>query len=112
MSQNYKKACVFGGTGFLGRQIVRELAQQGYLIKIATRVPERAFFLKTAGNVGQITGVSCDYGDPVSLREAVRGCEVVVNCIGILFEKGQSTFEKIHVELAGAIAKACKDERV
>lgn len=112
MLQNYKKACVFGGSGFIGRQVVRELARQGYIIKVAARVPERAYYLKTAGTVGQIVPFACNYGDAASLRDAVRGCDVVVNCIGILFEKGKNTFQKIHVDLPKAIAKACADEKV
>lgn len=111
MSQNYKKACIFGGTGFLGRQIVRELARQDYIVKVATRVPERAFFLKTAGDVGQIVPFACQYDDQASIRAAVRDCDVVINCIGILFEKGKSRFKKIHVDVAQSIAAACRDEK-
>lgn len=103
----YKQACIFGGTGFIGRQIVRLLAKQGYTIKVAGRAPERAYFLKTAGNVGQIVPFACDYNDEASIREAVSGCSVVINCVGILFEKGKNSFTRIHTELPRAIAKAC-----
>lgn len=109
---NYKQACVFGGTGFIGRQVVRALADQGYTIKVATRVPERAFFLRTAGNVGQVVPFPCNYNDETSLRQAVSGCDVVVNCIGVLYEKGKSSFTKIHTELPRAISKACREEKV
>ena len=109
---SYKQACIFGGTGFIGRQITRELARQGYTIKVATRVPERAYFLRTAGNVGQIVPVFCNYNDDASIRAAVKGCDVVVNCVGILFEKGKNSFTKIHTELPRAIAKACSAEKV
>ncbi len=112
MTQNYKKACVFGGSGFIGRQIVRDLAAAGYAVKVATRVPESAYFLKTAGNVGQIVPVACNYHDDASIRNAVKGCDVVVNCIGILFEKGKSTFQKIHADLPAAIATASRAEGV
>ncbi len=105
-------ACVFGGTGFLGRQIVRGLAKQGYTIKVATRVPERAYFLRTAGNVGQIVPFACQYSDDASLAAAVRGCDVVVNCVGILFEKGKNSFSKVHTELPRRIAKACASKKV
>ena len=108
----YKQACIFGGTGFIGRQIVRVLARQGYTIKIASRAPERAYFLRTAGNVGQIVPYACNYEDDAAIREAVRGCELVVNCVGILFEKGKNGFTKIHTELPRAIAKACAAEKV
>jgi NADH dehydrogenase len=105
-------ACGFGGTGFIGRQIVRELARAGYTVKVATRVPEKAFFLKPCGNVGQIVPFACKTGDESSIRAAVKGCDVVVNCIGILYEKGKSTFTKIHTELPRSIAKACAAEHV
>lgn len=105
-------ACVFGGTGFIGRQVVRGLAKQGYTIKVATRVPERAYFLRTAGNVGQIVPFACQYSDDAALANAVRGCSLVVNCVGILFEKGKSGFAKTHTELPRRIAKACTAEKV
>jgi uncharacterized protein YbjT (DUF2867 family) len=112
MLPDYKTACVFGGSGFVGRQVVRELARRGYIIKVATRAPEKAYFLKTAGNVGQIVPLACDYSDAASLQKAVRGCDVVINCTGILFEKGKNTFQRVHVDAPKAIAKACQDEKV
>ena len=107
-----KQACVFGGTGFIGRQIVRALARDGYIVKIATRVPERAYFLRTAGQPGQIVPVACSPFSETDVRAAVRGCGVVVNCVGILFERGKNSFPKIHTELPRAIAKACNAEKV
>lgn len=113
MVMTEKRACVFGGTGFIGRQVVRELAKAGYTVKVATRVPERAFFLKTAGSVGQVVPVACDYNDDDSLMRAVSGCDVVVNCVGILFEKGRTaTFTRLHAELPARIAAACNAEDV
>ncbi len=112
MNTTYKQACIFGGTGFIGRQIVRELARQGYTIKVATRAPERAYFLRTAGNVGQIVPFACNYAEEADIRAAVRGCDVVINCVGILYEKGRSSFTRIHTELPRAIAKACAAEKV
>lgn len=111
-TDSYKMACVFGGTGFIGRQVVRRLADQGYTVKVATRVPERAYFLKTSGNVGQIVPFLCRSSDDAAIRAAVQGCEIVVNCVGILFEKGKSSFTRIHTELPRAIAKACAAEKV
>lgn len=108
----YKKACIFGGTGFIGRQITRELARLGYTIKVATRAPEGAYFLKTCGSVGQVVPVACTSADEGSIRAAVKGCDVVINCIGVLFEKGKSTFSSIHTDLPATIARACRDEGV
>jgi uncharacterized protein YbjT (DUF2867 family) len=112
MAQN-KIATVFGGTGFVGRQIVRELAKAGYRVKVATRVPERAYFLKPCGTVGQVVPVHCDYDDGESVRAALSGSDVVVNCIGVLFErrKGQR-FYGVHETLAALIAEASMQEKV
>ncbi len=113
MAHKNQTATVFGGSGFVGRQIVRELAAKGFIVKIATRVPERANFLKPCGAVGQVVPILCDYTDAHSVREAVKGSDYVVNCIGILFEKGKrNRFQKIHVDVPAMIAKACSDEKV
>ncbi len=113
MPQRDKIATVFGGTGFVGRQVVRELAKCGVTIKVATRVPESAYFLKPCGVVGQVVPFQCNYDDAHSIREAVRGADYVVNCIGILYEKGKrSTFQRAHVDVPAIIAKACADENV
>lgn len=112
MSHDYKQATIFGGTGFVGAQIVRELAKMGVTVKVATRIPERAYFLKTCGNVGQIVPFACNYDDPDSIAAAVKGSDYVVNCIGILYQRGKNTFQRAHVEIPEAIAQACKKEKV
>lgn len=112
MSQTQKIATVFGGTGFIGRHVVRGLAKQGYTVKVATRVPESAFFLRPCGVVGQVVPFACDYKNPISIGEAVRGADVVVNCIGILHERRKGDFQRIHAELPAAIASACAYEKV
>lgn len=109
---DYKTACIFGGTGFIGRQIVRELADLGIRVKVATRVPERAYFLKPCGAVGQVVPVACDYSDPKSIKTVIKGCDYVVNCIGILYEKKKNGFQKAHTDIPLSIAKACKSEKV
>lgn len=109
MTQNNKVATVFGGTGFVGRQVVRELAKRGVTVKVAGRVPERAYFLRPSGTVGQIVPVACDYSDPKSVAAAVEGADYVVNCIGVLYEKGKKqTFQHAHVDLPMMMAKASK----
>lgn len=110
--RDYKTACIFGGTGFIGTQVVRELAARGVRIKVATRTPESAYFLRPCGSVGQIVPYRCDYGDAENIRSAVSGCDYVVNCTGILFEKKKNSFERVHVDIPAAIAKACADEGV
>ncbi|QQG36347.1 MAG: complex I NDUFA9 subunit family protein [Micavibrio aeruginosavorus] len=112
MVSKRKIATVFGGTGFVGRHIVKRLATEGYTVKVATRVPERAYFLKPCGNAGQVVPVVCHYNDPASLREAIEGASIVVNCLGILFERRRSRFRRLHVELPGQIAEASAREGV
>lgn len=106
-----KTICIFGGTGFLGRHIVQDLARLGYRIKIATRIPESAYFLKPYGDVGQIAPIQCGY-DEASVTRAIQGSDVVINLVGILFEKGKSKFKKIHTDYPAMIAKICADKKV
>lgn len=111
MTMTYKVATVFGGTGFVGTQIVRALAKKGITVKVATRVPERAYFLRPCGTVGQIVPVACDYSED-SIAAAVKGADYVVNCIGILFEKKKGAFERAHVDIPGFIAAAATQNGV
>ncbi|MCB1650862.1 MAG: complex I NDUFA9 subunit family protein [Alphaproteobacteria bacterium] len=113
MAQHYKTATVFGGTGFLGRQIVRGLARRGVIVKVATRVPERAYFLKPSGDPGQVVPVACDYSNAQSVQRAIEGSDYVVNCIGILFQRGRGrNFKALHTDLPGSIASLCAQSGV
>ena len=96
---------VFGGSGFLGRHTVRALARAGYRIKVATRHPNQAFFLRPLGTVGQIDFVKCDVADADSVAQALSGSDAVVNLTGILFQSGQ-TFEEVQADGAANIAQA------
>ena len=96
---------IFGGSGFVGKHIVHELAFLGYKIKIISRNPEKAKSIKLSGAVGQIV---IEYGnifDENSIRKAISGSDIVINLVGILFEKGRSNFTNIHSKLAENIAK-------
>lgn len=108
MKHNTKTATVFGGTGFVGRYVVRELARAGYTVKVASRVPERGYFLRPYGKVGQIVPVQCVYAEQKSIDLAVRGSDVVVNCIGALYERRRGDFQFLHTDLPQAIAGACE----
>src|SRR5207344_2762083 len=84
---------VFGGSGFVGRHVVRALARRGYRIRVAVRRPDLAGFLLPLGNVGQISLVQANLRYRKSVDAAVQGVSHVVNCVGILFESGRNTFD-------------------
>jgi NADH dehydrogenase len=106
---NGRRVTVFGGAGFLGRHIVRRLAAQGAVVRVAVRDPEDALFLKPMGEVGQIVPMAADVADPASVRAAVTGAERVINLVGILSEWGRATFRRVHVEGAATVAAAAAE---
>mgnify|MGYP003340321970 FL=1 len=97
---------IFGGSGFIGRYLVRRLAATGRPIRVAVRDPEAAGFLKPMGAVGQIELVAANVRDDDSVARAVRGAAAVVNLVGILAEHGQQTFRAVHVEGSEQIGRA------
>jgi len=97
---------VFGGSGFLGRYVVRNLAKAGKRVRVAVRDTERALFLKTAGSVGQVVPLHAPITDDAAVRRAVEGADWVVNLVAILAESGAARFQAIHVEGAERVAKA------
>ena len=105
---NIKQVTVFGGSGFIGRSIVRALAPQGYLIRVACRRIELAEPLKTAGDVGQITLMRTNLRMPDSVAIAVKGSDAVINAAGIPFQRGRQRYRAVHVEGARAIAEAAR----
>ena len=95
---------VFGGSGFLGRHVVRALAKRGYRIRVAVRRPDLAFHLQPAGRVGQIHAVQANLRHPGSVNAAVRDADAVVNLVGILFERGRQRFDTVQAFGAEACA--------
>jgi NADH dehydrogenase len=100
---------VFGGAGFLGRYVVRALAKQGCLVRVAVRRPELAFHLQPSGGVGQITAVQANLRYPESLAAALRHADAAINLVGILRETGKQSFEAVHHEGARNLAVAVAD---
>jgi len=97
---------VFGGSGFLGRHVVRALANRGYRVRVAVRRPELAYHLQPLGQVGQIHAVQANLRYPRSVEAAVRDADIVINLVGILFESGRQNFEAVHAAGAEAVARA------
>jgi uncharacterized protein YbjT (DUF2867 family) len=97
---------VFGGSGFLGRHVVRALAKRGYRIRVAVRRPELAGHLQPLGRVGQIHAVQANLRYPASVEAAMRDSEAAVNLVGILTESGGQTFTAVQARGAETVAKA------
>jgi uncharacterized protein YbjT (DUF2867 family) len=97
---------VFGGSGFLGRHVVRALANRGYLIRVAVRRPELTGHLQPLGRVGQIHAVQANLRFPQSVEAAARDADIVINLVGILFERGRQSFDAVQALGAEAVARA------
>src|SRR6201987_2310472 len=97
---------VFGGSGFLGRHVVRALAKLGYRVRVAVRRPELAGFLQPLGQVGQIHAVQANVRHPNSVEAAARDADVVINLVGILFERGRQKFDAVQSLGAETVALA------
>ncbi|HEX3116245.1 MAG TPA: complex I NDUFA9 subunit family protein [Bradyrhizobium sp.] len=97
---------VFGGSGFLGRSVVRALAKREYRIRVAVRRPELAGHLQPLGRVGQVHAVQANLRYPGSVEAAMRGSRAAINLVGILAESGAQTFDAVQGAGAGTVAKA------
>jgi NADH dehydrogenase len=100
---------VFGGSGFLGRYVVRALARQGYRIRVGVRLPQLANYLLPMGRVGQIQLVRANVLSPDAVAFALKGASACVNLVGILQESGRQRFNALHAEAAGMIAATAKN---
>jgi NADH dehydrogenase len=101
---------LFGGSGFIGRHVVRALARDGWRIRVASRRPDLANFLQPLGQVGQINAVQANLRYPDSVGHAMREAEAVVNLVGILSETGEQTFDSVQASGAQAVAEAARAE--
>ncbi|WEX88413.1 complex I NDUFA9 subunit family protein [Sinorhizobium garamanticum] len=99
---------IFGGSGFVGRHVVRALAKRGYRIRVAVRRPDLAGHLQPLGNVGQISFVQANLRYRKSVDRAVEGADHVINCVGILFQSGRNTFDAVQDFGARAVAEAAR----
>src|ERR1044071_6716854 len=105
-SDNDTLITVFGGSGFLGRHLIRALARRHYRIRVAVRRPDLAGPLQPLGRVGQIHPVQANPRHAASVEAGVRGADVVVNLVGILFERGRQRFDTVQGYGAEQVALA------
>ncbi len=97
---------VFGGSGFLGRNVVRALCKRDYRVRVAVRRPELAGHLQPLGRVGQIHAVQANLRYPASVEAAMRDTDIAINLVGILAEGGAQKFDAVQAAGASAVAKA------
>ncbi len=103
-----KLVVVFGGSGFIGAQVVRALTRRGYRVRVPMRRPHLGASLRVSGDVGQVQLVQANVRFPESIDEALEGADAVVNLVAVLHDKGKQGFEALHVEAARTIAEAAK----
>jgi uncharacterized protein YbjT (DUF2867 family) len=100
---------VLGGNGFVGQHIVREIAKTGAIIKVVGRYASDAKHLSTAGYVGQIAFMNLDLNNEKNLENVIKRSDVVINTLGLLYQRKKQNFENIHVKLAKNIARLCTE---
>ncbi len=105
-------ATVFGGPGFVGRHVVRELANRGWRVRAASRRPDLAGHLQPMGAVGQIHAVQANLRYAQSCSVAIEGAEVVINTVAIMSNSGKQKLHSVNVEGARAVARAAREAGV
>jgi uncharacterized protein YbjT (DUF2867 family) len=104
----FRRISVIGASGFIGRYVVKRLATRGAVVAAIGRNAERAKFLRPMGDVGQVAPVSASLADEERLATAIAGSDSVVNLAGILFERGEQSFERVHHDGAARLARLAK----
>ena len=99
---------VFGGSGFVGAQAVRQLAKAGWRIRVAVRNPNLAYAMRLAGDVGQVDIVQANVRNPASVRRALEGATAVVNLVGVMHEVGRQGFTAVHMMGARNVAEQAR----
>lgn len=99
---------VFGGSGFLGKHVVRALVKDGWRVRVPVRSPHTAQELRVIGNVGQVQLMQANIRFPKSVERAIEGSDAVINLVALLFESGKQSFEAVHVRGAETLAAAAK----
>ena len=106
-----KNCLIFGGSGQIGRNLIRKLTKNNYRVTIVTRnIHQKSYKIKTQANAGYIDIVEANIFDEKKIRNLFKKADICINLIGILFEKkGVNTFKNIHSILPSLLAKLCKE---
>jgi uncharacterized protein YbjT (DUF2867 family) len=108
METNPNLVTVFGGAGFIGTQAVQALARRGFRVRVAVRRPDLAGHVRPLGAVGQVMPIQANIRNADSVARAIRGAGIVINLVGIGFERGRQRFRAVHAMGARNVAEAAK----
>ena len=104
---NQKIATIFGGSGFIGRHLIRRLTKKDYRIIVATRSPHLIGYLKPLGGSGEVELVKVDIYDLKDIKNVVQNSSIVINLVGILHETRKQKFNYIHSEFPNLLSNVC-----
>ena len=107
--QNNQQIAVFGGGGFLGRHLIRELTKENYRIKVATRNPYLKGYLRPLGNPGQIELIKTNIFNAEDVKQILQNCDYAINLLGIFYETRKQKFEQIHSRFPYLLGHLCND---
>lgn len=103
-----KIVTVFGGGGFVGTQVVQQIARLGHRVRVAVRRPNLVGHVTTLGNVGQIQPIQANVRNAASVQRAVAGADIVINLVGVGYGRGAQTFDAVNTDGAATVAQAAK----
>ena len=109
MQNNQKIIGIFGGGGFLGKHLMRQLTKLDYRVKVATRNPYLKGYLKPLGNPGQIELFKTNIFNPEDVKQVLKNCDFVINLIGILYETRKQKFNQIHSQFPYLLCNLCNE---
>tara|TARA_B100001057_G_scaffold497122_1_gene600430 strand:+ start:7261 stop:8220 length:960 start_codon:yes stop_codon:yes gene_type:complete len=108
-----KNCLIFGGSGQIGRHLIRKLTKNGFRVTVVTRnIHQKGYIIKTQGNAGYIEIVEANIFDEKKIRELFENAEICINLIGILFENSKNSFKNIHSVFPSILAKLCKEYNI
>ena len=104
-----KNCLIFGGSGQIGRHLIRKLTKNNYRVTVVTRnIHQKGHIIKTQGNAGFINIVEANIFDETKIKKLFEEADICINLIGILFEKKRNSFKNIHTVFPSILAKLCK----
>tara|TARA_Y100000590_G_scaffold15830_1_gene19097 strand:- start:1490 stop:2428 length:939 start_codon:yes stop_codon:yes gene_type:complete len=109
MQNNQKIIAIFGGGGFLGKHLMRQLTKLDYRVKVATRNPYLKGYLKPLGNPGQIELFKTNIFNPDDVRQVLKNCDLAINLVGILYETRRQKFDQIHSQFPYLLSNLCNE---